>query len=227
MGERTIIAGLLPNTPQNMEAWLENPQAIVPGNAMPNMELTDNEAKDFSSLCLFTRCAKAARDKCAGLAFAGAALLSAVALISLPGSAIPQPAEAPQHLPVAPASAAPADDGQWTMPTKNYAATRYSSLDQINGENVKNLRVEFTFSTGTLHGEEAAPIVVNNTMYIVTPWPNIVYALDLTKPGAPMKWKYEPPKIPAAQGVACCDTVNRGGVFSDNMWMFSWVHLDG
>ncbi|MFZ0558248.1 MAG: c-type cytochrome [Methylovirgula sp.] len=49
MGERTIIAGLLPNTPQNMEAWLENPQAIVPGNAMPNMELTDNEAKDVAA----------------------------------------------------------------------------------------------------------------------------------------------------------------------------------
>ena len=99
------------------------------------------------------------------------------------------------------------------MPTKNYAATRYSTLDQINGNTVKNLRVEFTFSTGTTHGEEAAPIVANNTMYIVTPWPNWVYALDLTKPGAPMKWKYEPPPVAAAQGVACCDTVNRGGVF--------------
>jgi lanthanide-dependent methanol dehydrogenase len=111
------------------------------------------------------------------------------------------------------------------MPSKNYAATRYSELDQINGDSVKNLRVEFTFSTGNLHGEEAAPIVVNNTMYIVTPWPNVVYALDLTKPGAPMKWMYAPPKILAAQGVACCDVVNRGGVFSDNKFFFNT--LDG
>jgi cytochrome c2 len=49
IGERTIIAGLLPNTPENMQTWLMNPQAIVPGNAMPNMELNDNEAKDVAA----------------------------------------------------------------------------------------------------------------------------------------------------------------------------------
>ena len=49
IGERTIIAGVLPNTPENMRAWLENPQAVFPGNAMPNMELTDNEAKDVAA----------------------------------------------------------------------------------------------------------------------------------------------------------------------------------
>ena len=59
-------------------------------------------------------------------------------------------------------------------------------------------------------GQEAAPLVVGGTMYVVTPYPNILYALDLTKPGAPMKWKYEPKPEPAAQGVACCDVVNRG-----------------
>ena len=42
-----------------------------------------------------------------------------------------------------------------------------------------------TFSTGTTEGFEAPPLVVNNTMYIVAPWPNTVYALDLTKPGRP------------------------------------------
>lgn len=174
----------------------------------------------------FTRCAERnGRGGWGGLTSAGSALLAAAALLSLTASAVTQPAEAPQHLPVAPASAAPADDGQWTMPTKNYAATRYSTLDQINTGNVKNLRVEFTFSTGTLHGEEAAPIIANNTMYIVTPWPNYVYALDLTKPGAPLKWQYLAPKVAAAQGVACCDTVNRGGVFLDNKFYF--VTLDG
>ncbi len=44
-----IIAGLLPNTPENLEAWLENPQAIVPGNAMPNMELKKDEARDIAT----------------------------------------------------------------------------------------------------------------------------------------------------------------------------------
>ena len=31
------------------------------------------------------------------------------------------------------------DDNQWIMPAKNYASTRYSGLDQINPENVKQL----------------------------------------------------------------------------------------
>src|SRR5687767_6386605 len=88
----------------------------------------------------------------------------------------------------APVSAAPADDGNWVMPAKNYASTRYSELDQINTGTVAGLRVEFTFSTGFVRGHEAAPVVADGTMYIVTPFPNHVYALDLTKPGAPVKW---------------------------------------
>lgn len=52
-------------------------------------------------------------------------------------------------------------------------------------------------------------------MYVVTLYPNILYALDLTKPGAPAKWKYEPKPAAAAQGVACCDYVNHGAVFSN------------
>jgi PQQ-dependent dehydrogenase (methanol/ethanol family) len=107
------------------------------------------------------------------------------------------------------------DDGQWIRPAKDYASTRYSSLDQINTSNVKDLRVAFTFSTGLERGHEAAPLVVNNTMYIVTPWPNRLFALDLTKPGAPMKWMYDPQTTQAAQGEACCDVVNRGASYFD------------
>src|SRR5436305_6455983 len=105
------------------------------------------------------------------------------------------------------------DDGQWVMAAKNYASTRYSTLDQINAGNVRNLKLAWSFSTGVTRGHEAAPLVVNNTMYIVTPWPNYLYALDLTKPGAPMKWMYQPNPSPASQGVACCDVVNRGAAY--------------
>ncbi|MDR6672747.1 hypothetical protein [Xanthomonas sp. 1678] len=108
--------------------------------------------------------------------------------------------------------AAPAD-GDWPMPSLDYANTRYSPLHAIDTSSVAALRVEFTFSTGINRGQEAAPIVVGDTMYVVTPYPNVVFALDLGKPGAPLKWKYAPPPLPAAQGVACCDVVNRGGVY--------------
>lgn len=107
------------------------------------------------------------------------------------------------------------DDGQWVMPAKNFASTRYSTLDQINTQNVKNLKLAWTFSTGTTRGHEAAPLIVNNTMYIVTPWPNILYALDLTQPGAPLKWKFSPAPSASSQGVACCDTVNRGAAYDN------------
>jgi alcohol dehydrogenase (cytochrome c) len=105
------------------------------------------------------------------------------------------------------------DDGQWIMPAKNHASTRYSTLNQITTENVANLKLAWTFSTGTLRGQEAAPLVVNNTMYVVTPYPNYLYALDLTKPGAPLKWMYQPAIESASQGVACCDVVNRGAAY--------------
>ena len=137
------------------------------------------------------------------------AALTGAALLGLGGAALAQGGAKPAP----PASAVPTDDGQWTMAEKNYAATRFSTLDQINGTNVKGLQVAFTFSTGTTHGEEAAPLVVDNTMYIVTPYPNNLYALDLTKPGAPMKWEYQPKPQPASQGVACCDVVNRGAAY--------------
>ena len=124
-----------------------------------------------------------------------------------------------------PPSAAPKDDGQWVMPAKNYAATRFSELDQINGNNVKSLGVAYTFATGTSHGEEGAPIVANNTLILVTSFPNNVYALDLTQPGAPLKWSYVTRQQPAAQGVACCDVVNRGGAYADGRFFFNT--LDG
>src|ERR1700756_461247 len=85
-----------------------------------------------------------------------------------------------------------ADDGQWTMAAKNYASTRYSTLDEINQRNVTSLKLAWSFSTGLTRGHEAAPLIVNNTMYLVTPFPDYLYALDLTKPGAPMKWVYQP-----------------------------------
>jgi lanthanide-dependent methanol dehydrogenase len=112
------------------------------------------------------------------------------------------------------------EDGQWPMPAKNFASTRYSGLDAVNVSNVSGLKVAWTFSTGVDRGQEAAPIVVSNLMFIVTPYPNIVYAMDLTKPGS-VKWKYDPKPSEAAQGVACCDVVNRGACYADGKIFFN------
>ena len=108
-----------------------------------------------------------------------------------------------------------ADDGQWTMPGKNYAATRFSTLSQITVQNAGRLRAIWNFSTGVLAGHEGQPLVVNRTMYVVTPYPNVLYAFDLTQEGYPLKWKFRPFVDPGAIGVACCDVINRGAFYAD------------
>ena len=102
----------------------------------------------------------------------------------------------------------------WAMPTGNYANHRYSELNQINKDNVKDLQVAWTFSTGVLRGHEGGPLVIGDTMYIHTPFPNKVYAMDLNEEGA-IKWVYEPKQDPSVIPVMCCDTVNRGVAYGD------------
>lgn len=101
------------------------------------------------------------------------------------------------------------DDRNWVMQTKDYSASHFSKLDDINASNVDKLKVAWTFSTGTLHGHEGGPLVANGVMYVHTPFPNNVFAIDLNDPGR-IKWQYKPKQNPAARAVACCDVVNRG-----------------
>ena len=116
-------------------------------------------------------------------------------------------------------------DGDWTTQGRDYANTRYSPLSEIDTNTVSSLRIAWSFTDGVLHGHEGAPLVANNTMYLVTPFPNIAYALDLTKPGAPIKWTYRPNPSPIAIGKACCDVVNRGWQLADGKLIYNL--LDG
>ena len=61
---------------------------------------------------------------------------------------------------------------------------------------VNNLRLAWTYSTGFTRGHEAAPLVVGDTMYFVTPFPNVLYAFDLRNNGA-KKWEYAPKPVAA------------------------------
>ncbi|MEP6572077.1 MAG: methanol/ethanol family PQQ-dependent dehydrogenase [Gemmatimonadota bacterium] len=103
-----------------------------------------------------------------------------------------------------------AAEGDWNMTGRDYSLQRFSPLAQITTANVANLKAAWTLSTGTLRGHEGNPLVINNVMYVHTSFPNIVYALDLTKEGAPMIWKHVPNQSPDAIPIACCDLVNRG-----------------
>ena len=67
----------------------------------------------------------------------------------------------------------------WAMPTGDYANTRYSKLNQINSENVGDLNVAWTFSTGVLRGHEGGPLIIGDTMFLHSPFPNRVFSMDL------------------------------------------------
>ncbi len=105
------------------------------------------------------------------------------------------------------------DASNWAMPTGDYANTRYSKLDEINAGNVGTLKVAWTFSTGVLRGHEGNPLVIGNMMYVHTPFPNNVYALNLDD--GTIAWRYEPKQDPTVIPVMCCDTVNRGVAYGD------------
>jgi len=115
--------------------------------------------------------------------------------------------------------------GEWQMPAGDYASSRYSELASITPQNVANLHVAWAFSTGVLRGHEGQPLVIGNTMYVVTPYPNVSYALDLTQEGQPLKWKARPVNAQTAVGLACCDVVNRGASFADGRIFYNL--LDG
>jgi len=156
----------------------------------------------------------------------GLLLPSAAALAQAPApSGVPEPA-APVGSPPAQtntsANFAPnTPPGEWRSQARDYANTRFSPLDQIRTDNVAQLRPAWTFSDGTQNGHEAAPLVLDNTMYLVTPFPNIAYALDLTKAGVPIKWSFAPNPTPVSIGKACCDTVNRGGAYANGKIIYN------
>ena len=118
------------------------------------------------------------------------------------------------------------DPKQWVMPNGNYAGWNYSPLDQINLKNVQNLGMAWTLQLGVQDSHEASPLVVGSTMYIVTPKPNYVYALDLARQGA-IKWEFRPemPKLDAAIKAGCCGAQTRGLAYADGKIFYN--ALDG
>jgi len=137
------------------------------------------------------------------------ALLGCTMMLSASALALASPAAANDEL-----QKLQGDANQWVMPTGNYANQRYSTLDQINATNVSKLHPMWSFSTGVLRGHEGGPLVIGNTMYVHTPFPNNVFALDLNDNGK-IIWKYEPRQDPSVIAVMCCDTVNRGVAYGD------------
>ena len=108
------------------------------------------------------------------------------------------------------------DPNQWVVPGGNFANQRYSELRQINRSNVDKLKVAWSFSTGVLRGHEGGPLIIGDILYVHTPFPNKVFALDLNDNGKVI-WRYEPRQDAGIVPVMCCDTVNRGLSYAHGM----------
>jgi lanthanide-dependent methanol dehydrogenase len=153
-----------------------------------------------------------------------AAILIAVAFVAVgawsrsPRS--PRPARAARQAAPPPSGDAfktvsPLPNGEWTQPAGDLANTRYSTLTQINTQTAKNLKLIAILSNGITHGQEGQPLVVNNTLYEVTPYPDELIAYNLKDITGPIEWEFNPHPDPTSQGRACCDVVNRGAAYGD------------
>lgn len=120
----------------------------------------------------------------------------------------------------------------WPAPGRDNDLTRFSPLKQIDTSNASNLEFMWSQSLSSLRGQEGQPLVVEvggkPMMFMVSGWPNVVQALDLSNPDNPVSvWNYvkKDGRDDSAVAIACCDTVNRGLNYADGKVIFHT--LDG
>ena len=95
----------------------------------------------------------------------------------------------------------------WPTIGLDYAETRFSKLNQINADNVKDLGLKWTYSLEFSRGVEATPLVVDGIMYVRASW-SVVHAID-ARTGKRI-WTYDPGVNREIGYKGCCDVVNRG-----------------
>lgn len=119
------------------------------------------------------------------------------------------------------------ETGNWLHHHKNYSATRYSGLKEINKDNVKNLKVAWTMHLGGVEGGgiwthgglEGTPIVENGMMYVTDGWGS-VYKIDTHGGKGNLLWKMDPKTDDDWAGaVACCGVDNRGVALWGNFFI--------
>lgn len=129
--------------------------------------------------------------------------LLAALLLALPGLALAN----------ADLEAKMADPKNWAAQAGDMFNQRYSKLNQITKDNVGKMQVAWMFSTGVLRGHEGSPLVIDGMMYLHSPFPNKVFAIDLDT--QKIVWKYEPKQDPFVISQMCCDTVYRGLAYAE------------
>lgn len=102
----------------------------------------------------------------------------------------------------------------WTEHGQSPKEQRFSSLKQINTDNVDQLSLSWYIDLPGKRGQEATPIVVDGVMYTSSAWSHVL-ALDPSS--GKTLWHFDP-KVPKSTAVkGCCDAVNRGVAYADGM----------
>ncbi len=169
-------------------------------------------ARNIPPLDAFARCSRQPSSGNHARGF-GLAVSFLIGLWATPNAAFAQTASPPVQT-----------GGEWTTAGGTQQGTRFSGLADITPANVGALVEEFSYPTGTKGSHQGSPLVVGNVMYVVTPFPNKLIALDLTHPGQAL-WTFDPQPAEYAQGLTCCDIVNRGAAYANGLVVYTL--LDG
>ncbi len=120
---------------------------------------------------------------------------------------------------------ADAEQGNWLLHHKDFSAHRFTDLNQINAETVKNLHVAWTMQLGGVEGGgiwthgglEGTPLAENGFLYVTDGWGS-VYKIDAHGGQGKLVWKMDPKTDHDWAGaVACCGVDNRGVALWDGM----------
>lgn len=108
-------------------------------------------------------------------------------------------------------------DHGWLMYRRAYNSNGFAPFTQINADNVKDLKVVFSYKSGLNQGHEGAPIVNGRYMFVTTPLDHLI-AMDSTT--GKVLWTYKHPLSKRALKTVCCDVVNRGvALYGDLVYM--------
>jgi len=103
----------------------------------------------------------------------------------------------------------------WAAQAGNYQNWRHSELRQITADNVSRLTLAWSFPMPVRGGYEGAPLIIGDTLYLHSPYPNRVIAIDLADHG--VRWRYQPGQDSATLAVLCCGKVNRGLAYGNGL----------
>jgi PQQ-dependent dehydrogenase (methanol/ethanol family) len=87
---------------------------------------------------------------------------------------------------------------------------------EINAENAGSLKLLFSFSVRQPEGQAGSPAVLGSMLFLQSPFPHVIYALDVTRPDDPVRWSFAPPARREAAGLDWYGATASGPVLDED-----------